>query len=537
MMREAAIQAHRDAEDTHYRADAARLAVATLDREANEAKEAYITSVCIEGLNMEWGDAESKAEGFLTEETSNKKPPGAVLKFLEPWRKARIADKRVLALEAEAAEKEKEAAAFDVQVLLESKAKEAREAKEGGEATASGSGAGVKRDRADAGGGGTKKEGRNAALVAAAANDDDNDYDDADADDDTRRTSAGKRCRTLDNGGPCLEMPSGLVFEYLSRDEAVFLHNEIFTQDSYFHPDGGIALYADSTVIDVGANLGLFTLRCAAEAERVRTLAFEPIRATFEVMRRNVAHLPLVQPRRLALGQAAAESVVFESYQDMPGEATRYPLERSAQRAVLLHAAQVRTHASVGQAGTAWDMFFLPRPFFPPLPASLPSSSSFISSFFTPFLPSSPRVSPFVLVFHLLLLHVLSSLLSPRLSLRPRISSPPSSRLFFPFLPASLPSSSSFISSFFTSFSRKPVLTPYPPPPHAIPRCVFSMIHSPNKHSKRTHPWRSLLRAALNHCCPCPCLTRRNQRMGQWADSWATNHGAADQWMHASAME
>ena len=36
---EAAIEAHRDAKDKHYLADAARLAVATLDREANEAKE------------------------------------------------------------------------------------------------------------------------------------------------------------------------------------------------------------------------------------------------------------------------------------------------------------------------------------------------------------------------------------------------------------------------------------------------------------------------------------------------------------------
>ena len=122
---EAAIEAHRDAKDKHYLADAARLAVATLDREANEAKEAYITNVCIEGLNMEWGDAESKADGYLTEETSDKKPPGAVLKYLQPWRKARIADKSVLALEAEAAEKEREAAALDVQVLLESKAKKA----------------------------------------------------------------------------------------------------------------------------------------------------------------------------------------------------------------------------------------------------------------------------------------------------------------------------------------------------------------------------------------------------------------------------
>ena len=123
--RAAATQAHRDAKDKHDLADAARLAVATLDREANEAKEAYITNMCSGGRNMEWGDAESKANEYLTEMTSDKKPPGAVLKYLEPWRKARIADKRVLALEAEAAEKEREAAALDVQVLLESKAKKA----------------------------------------------------------------------------------------------------------------------------------------------------------------------------------------------------------------------------------------------------------------------------------------------------------------------------------------------------------------------------------------------------------------------------
>ena len=153
-----------------------------------------------------------------------------------------------------------------------------------------------------------------------------------------------KRAQLEHSSAPChigvglLECSSGLVFEYLAKDEAVFLYQEIFQDRTYFQH--GIQICDDSTVLDVGANIGLFSLCCAREAKRVRVLAFEPISSTFKVLRRNLAHLPMVQIRQEALGSKAIKNVPFSTFAEAPGECTRWPGERQGQRSKLLAAAQ-----------------------------------------------------------------------------------------------------------------------------------------------------------------------------------------------------
>ena len=113
--REAAAEARTHAEAKRGEAGEVGAEAATLDAEANEKKEAYIVNVCIDGMDMERGDADKKAEGYLTEETPAKPPPGAVQKYLAPWLAARGAEKKKKALEAEAGEKEAEATTLDAE--------------------------------------------------------------------------------------------------------------------------------------------------------------------------------------------------------------------------------------------------------------------------------------------------------------------------------------------------------------------------------------------------------------------------------------
>lgn len=60
-----------------------------------------------------------------------------------------------------------------------------------------------------------------------------------------------------------VRLPNGCVFRYVSKDDVRFLYKEIYTERGYLRH--GIQLQQGDTVIDVGANIGLFSA-FAAEA-------------------------------------------------------------------------------------------------------------------------------------------------------------------------------------------------------------------------------------------------------------------------------
>ena len=64
------------------------------------------------------------------------------------------------------------------------------------------------------------------------------------------------------------------------------MYNEIFVQENYFRH--GITIAPGACIFDVGANVGLFSLFIAQHVLDVKVFAFEPLPATFEVLRANV---------------------------------------------------------------------------------------------------------------------------------------------------------------------------------------------------------------------------------------------------------
>ena len=72
----------------------------------------------------------------------------------------------------------------------------------------------------------------------------------------------------------------------------------------------------ESTVIDVGANIGLHTVHFAQAAPLGKVICFEPARTTFARLLQNVAGLPNVIPLNVALSDKAGLSQFFVSSDD-----------------------------------------------------------------------------------------------------------------------------------------------------------------------------------------------------------------------------
>ncbi|HSF43685.1 MAG TPA: amino acid adenylation domain-containing protein [Thermoanaerobaculia bacterium] len=87
------------------------------------------------------------------------------------------------------------------------------------------------------------------------------------------------------SGRPRHELPNGMAVVHQNRNETDYLYEEIFEKRCYLQH--GVRLPAGACVVDVGANIGMFTLFVHQECARPRVYAFEPIPAVFEALRAN----------------------------------------------------------------------------------------------------------------------------------------------------------------------------------------------------------------------------------------------------------
>jgi amino acid adenylation domain-containing protein/FkbM family methyltransferase len=115
----------------------------------------------------------------------------------------------------------------------------------------------------------------------------------------------------LRDGASLYELPNGMSVAHLNRSETEFLFAEIFQHHSYLRH--GIRLEPGARVVDVGANIGLFSLFCAALAEGVEVFAFEPIPEAFAALRLN-AELFGLRAHLFDIGLAERERTVEFTY-------------------------------------------------------------------------------------------------------------------------------------------------------------------------------------------------------------------------------
>lgn len=81
-------------------------------------------------------------------------------------------------------------------------------------------------------------------------------------------------------------LPNGVVVETIDSAETFYLYREIFVERQY--APAGLVLPANPTIIDVGANIGMFSLFALAEWAPAQLIAVEPFSSTAMALRHNL---------------------------------------------------------------------------------------------------------------------------------------------------------------------------------------------------------------------------------------------------------
>ena len=189
-------------------------------------------------------------------------------------------------------------------------------------------------------------------------------------------------------GGGGLSSDGVVIYEYMNKAEADFLYNEIFVHQCYFHSDqaagwgggcdtsesdvhgGGdregnekgtcdagvihLSIRDGDCIVDIGSNIGLFSLFCLSTTTHLTLIACEPIPQACQVLRRNLQSYQKnnsIHIQSCAVGsvcsvpsdednRSGGEVFVFDP--GMPGESCRlvHQVESQRQREVLLREAR-----------------------------------------------------------------------------------------------------------------------------------------------------------------------------------------------------
>lgn len=139
---------------------------------------------------------------------------------------------------------------------------------------------------------------------------------------------------SIKEGGICV-IDGGLAWEYISKDENDFLFHEIFIASAYFKYD--IDICDGDVIVDLGANIGLFSLYCQSLAEDLHLIAVEPIQPIFDVLRRNLSIFENVALVHGAIGNPleVGHTDIFLYCNHSPGESTRNTSELSDMKTIL----------------------------------------------------------------------------------------------------------------------------------------------------------------------------------------------------------
>lgn len=100
-------------------------------------------------------------------------------------------------------------------------------------------------------------------------------------------TAASKLCAAAPSAVQTCPLPSGQEIAFISKPDVAFLYREVFQKQAYIQH--GVTLSPGNTVLDVGANIGLFAAFAAKKVEYSgRVIAVEPLPPIFDALTFNI---------------------------------------------------------------------------------------------------------------------------------------------------------------------------------------------------------------------------------------------------------
>jgi amino acid adenylation domain-containing protein/FkbM family methyltransferase len=106
------------------------------------------------------------------------------------------------------------------------------------------------------------------------------------------------------------ELPNGVEIAYANPGETQFVYDEVYERRVYGL--NGIAVPDRGCVVDVGANIGMFSLWASEQATEVAVFSFEPLPPIFALLETNLAlHVRRGRAMPFGLGARAEEAVFY----------------------------------------------------------------------------------------------------------------------------------------------------------------------------------------------------------------------------------
>ena len=117
------------------------------------------------------------------------------------------------------------------------------------------------------------------------------------------------------------KLPGNIIMNLKPEEH---IQQQLFWYGNYEKPLGTVLknlLQPDSTFLDIGANIGYFSLLAARFASEGKIIAFEPVSYLFEALEKNVAlnNFIVIHPVKAAIGEKEEERIIYLSAADNTG--------------------------------------------------------------------------------------------------------------------------------------------------------------------------------------------------------------------------
>jgi len=125
-------------------------------------------------------------------------------------------------------------------------------------------------------------------------------------------------------------------YTHTSTLETELIYNEVFLKKEYLSHSP--PLQGMHTLVDVGANIGMFTLLAKRENPNLTVYSFEPMVETYEVLLRNIGlhNLRDVIAQNVAIGASDGIERTFTYYPNLAGNTTATPAYKEYEKRVMI---------------------------------------------------------------------------------------------------------------------------------------------------------------------------------------------------------